>query len=619
MPPVDDRYPFPTPPRGAATGAAAPAVARGDLPEWDLCDLYAGMDAPELARDLAKVAAEAVAFEKEWKGRLAQEAAAPRAGGLGRALVRYEEIEELMGRIGSYAGLLYAGDTSDPVRAKFYGDVQEKLTDASAHLLFFTLELNRIDDALVDAALDADPCFGRYRPWIVDLRQDKPYQLEDRVEQLFHEKSITGRAAWNRLFDETMTALRFDVGGESLTLEPTLNGLQDPDPAVRQRAAEALARTFGENLRTFTLITNTLAKDKEISDRWRGFKDIADSRHLANRVEREVVDALAAAVTEAYPRLSHRYYAMKARWLGMETMNHWDRNAPLPETPRARIGWAQARETVLSAYRAFDPRMAEIAGRFFERGWIDAPVRPGKAPGAFAHPTVPSVHPYVLLNYQGKPRDVMTLAHELGHGVHQVLAAPQGALMASTPLTLAETASVFGEMLTFRSLLERTTEPRERKAMLAQKVEDMINTVVRQIAFYEFERKVHTERRKGELTAQGIGELWLSVQGESLGPAIALREGYETFWAYIPHFIHSPFYVYAYAFGDCLVNSLYAVYQQTETGFQDRYLAMLQAGGTRHHSELLAPFGLDASDPSFWSKGLSVIEGLIDELEAMEA
>ncbi len=611
---VCDRSPAGTPLRAAATGAAALA----GLPEWNLSDLYAGMDAPELARDLASVAAAAVAFETEWKGKLAQEAQNPADGGFGRAIRRYEEIEELMGRIGSYAGLLYAGDTSDPARAKFYGDVQEKLTDASAHLLFFTLEINRIDDALMDAALDADPAFRRYRPWVVDLRQDKPYQLEDRVEQLFHEKSITGRGAWNRLFDETMTALRFDVDGQSLALEPTLNGLQDPDPQVRRRAAEALAKTFGENLRTFSLITNTLAKDKEISDRWRGFADIADSRHLANRVEREVVDALAEAVKAAYPRLSHRYYAMKAKWLGMEQMDHWDRNAPLPETPQAKIGWDEARETVLSAYGRFDPRMAEIAGRFFERRWIDAPVRPGKTPGAFAHPTVPSVHPYVLLNYQGRPRDVMTLAHELGHGVHQVLAGPQGALMASTPLTLAETASVFGEMLTFRSLLDATTEPRERKAMLAQKVEDMINTVVRQIAFYEFERKLHTERRKGELTAEQIGELWMSVQADSLGPAIALREGYETFWAYIPHFVHSPFYVYAYAFGDCLVNSLYAVYRQAETGFQDRYFAMLEAGGTKHHSELLAPFGLDASDPSFWAQGLNVIESLIDELEEMD-
>ncbi|MEW9804421.1 M3 family oligoendopeptidase [Mesorhizobium sp. ZMM04-5] len=599
-------------------GAANPGKALGDLPEWNLGDLYSRMDAPELAADIARAGADSIAFEARWKGKLAAEAQKGAAGSLGVALRDYEALEELIGRIASYAGLVYAGDTSDPQRAKLYGDVQQKMTDASAHLLFFALELNLIDDALIEQALASDPLFGHYRPWVIDLRKDKPYQLEDRIEQLFHEKSVTGRGAWNRLFDETMTELRFDVGGEEMLLEPTLNRLQDADGKVRQQASEALAATFRKNLRTFTLITNTLAKDKEISDRWRGFKDIADSRHLANRVEKEVVDALADAVRDAYPRLSHRYYAMKARWLGMDAMNHWDRNAPLPETPQATIGWDEAKNTVLSAYQDFSPDMAEIARHFFDRGWIDAPVRPGKAPGAFAHPTVPSVHPYVMLNYMGKPRDVMTLAHELGHGVHQVLAGAQGALMASTPLTLAETASVFGEMLTFRSLLDRTSDRRERKAMLAQKVEDMINTVVRQIAFYEFERKIHTERRNGELTSDKIGEFWLEVQAESLGPAIRLREGYETFWTYIPHFIHSPFYVYAYAFGDCLVNSLYAVYQNAERGFQAKYFEMLKAGGTKHHSELLKPFGLDASDPKFWQVGLGVIGGLIDELEALD-
>ena len=600
----------------ASAGRAAPEL--GDLPEWNLADLYSGMDAPELRRDIVKAGEDAIAFENRWKGTLAAEAGRGRDGRLGEALSQYEALEELVGRIVSYAGLVYAGDTVDPKRAKLYGDVQEKMTDASAHLLFFALELNLVDDTLIEQALEADPAFGHYRPWVLDLRMDKPYQLEDRVEQLFHEKSVTGRGAWNRLFDETMADLRFTVDGEELTLEPTLNRLQDANGEARRKAAGALAATFSENLRTFTLITNTLAKDKEISDRWRGFKDIADSRHLANRVERGVVDALASAVRDAYPRLSHRYYAMKARWLGMDVMNHWDRNAPLPETPQATIAWDDAKNTVLSAYHRFSPEMADIARTFFDRDWIDAPVRPGKSPGAFAHPTVPSVHPYVLLNYMGKPRDVMTLAHELGHGVHQVLASAQGALMASTPLTLAETASVFGEMLTFRSLLDATTDRRERKAMLAQKVEDMINTVVRQIAFYEFERKIHTERRNGELTADRIGEFWLEVQAESLGPAIRLREGYETFWTYIPHFIHSPFYVYAYAFGDCLVNSLYAVYRESESGFQDKYFEMLKAGGTKHHSQLLKPFGLDATDPSFWQIGLGVISGLIDELEALD-
>ncbi|CDX32011.1 Oligoendopeptidase, pepF/M3 family [Mesorhizobium sp. SOD10] len=604
--------------RLAAPTSDQGAAGLGDLPEWNLADLYSGMEAPELKRDIAKAASDAVAFETRWKGTLASEAGRGGAGRLGEALKAYEALEELIGRIVSYAGLVYAGNTADPQRAKLYGDVQEKMTDASAHLLFFALELNLIDDAVIENALAADKSFGHYRPWVLDLRKDKPYQLEDRIEQLFHEKSVTGRGAWNRLFDETMTDLRFDVDGEELTLEPALNRLQDANGEVRRRASEALAATFRKNLRTFTLITNTLAKDKEISDRWRGFQDIADSRHLANRVERDVVDALAAAVREAYPRLSHRYYAMKARWLGMEVMNHWDRNAPLPETPQAVISWDDARDTVLSAYQRFSPDMAEIARGFFDRRWIDAPVRPGKSPGAFAHPTVPSVHPYVLLNYMGKPRDVMTLAHELGHGVHQVLAAGQGALMASTPLTLAETASVFGEMLTFRSLLEQTGDKRERKAMLAQKVEDMINTVVRQIAFYEFERKVHAERKNGELTSDRLGEFWLEVQAESLGPAIKLREGYEVFWTYIPHFIHSPFYVYAYAFGDCLVNSLYAVYQNAERGFQEKYFEMLRAGGTKHHSELLAPFGLDATDPAFWQIGLGVIGSLIDELEALD-
>ena len=604
---------------GAPEGAqAAAAAALGELPEWNLNDLYAGIHAPELQADLDRAARDAAAFESRWKGTLAGEAEKAGEGRLGEALRDFEALEELIGKIASYGGLVYAGDTSDPQRAKLYGDIQEKMTDASAHLLFFALELNLIDEALIQQAMDADPAFGHYRPWILDLRKDRPFQLEDRIEQLFHEKSITGRGAWNRLFDETMTDLRFDIDGEELTLEPTLNRLQDADGAVRQRAAEALAATFGQNLRTFTLITNTLAKDKEISDRWRGFQDIADSRHLANRVEKSVVDALATAVHEAYPRLSHRYYQMKARWLGMDAMNHWDRNAPLAETPQATIGWDQAKDTVLSAYGRFSPEMADIARTFFDRNWIDAPVRPGKTPGAFAHPTVPSAHPYVLLNYMGKPRDVMTLAHELGHGVHQVLAAAQGPLMASTPLTLAETASVFGEMLTFRMLLDQTRDRRERKAMLAQKVEDMINTVVRQIAFYEFERKVHTERRNGELTSDQLGQFWLEVQAESLGPAVKLRDGYETFWTYIPHFIHSPFYVYAYAFGDCLVNSLYAVYQNAERGFQDKYFEMLKAGGTKHHSELLKPFGLDATDPKFWQIGLSVISGLIDELEALD-
>jgi oligoendopeptidase F len=589
----------------------------GKLPEWNLADLYSGIDAPEVTRDLHRMDSECVAFETDYKGKLAEQTAAEGGGRwLAEAVKRYEAIDDLAGRLGSYSGLVHAGDSVDPAISKFYGDVSERLTNASVHLLFFALELNRIDDAVIDRAMQT-PELGHYRPWIEDLRKDKPYQLEDRVEQLFHEKSQSSYSAWNRLFDQTISALRFRIGGQDLAIEPTLSLLQDRAGEKRKAAGQALAKTFKANERTFALITNTLAKDKEISDRWRGFQDVADSRHLANRVEREVVDALVGSVRAAYPRLSHRYYRLKANWFKKKKLAHWDRNAPLPFATTGNIAWPDAKSMVLTAYRGFSPEMAGIAERFFTDRWIDAPVRPGKAPGAFSHPTTPSAHPYVLMNYQGKPRDVMTLAHELGHGVHQVLAAKNGALMAPTPLTLAETASVFGEMLTFKRLLAQTTSTKQRQALLAGKVEDMINTVVRQIAFYSFERAVHTERRNGELTAERIGELWLSVQGESLGPAIDIRPGYENFWMYIPHFIHSPFYVYAYAFGDCLVNSLYAVYENAQEGFADRYLAMLAAGGTKHYSELLKPFGLDARDPQFWDGGLSVIAGMIDELERM--
>jgi oligoendopeptidase F len=439
------------------------------------------------------------------------------------------------------------------------------------------------------------------------------------VERLFHEKNMTGAASWSRLFNETLTSLRFEVDGETLTLEPALNLLSDTNAEKRASAAEALAKVFKSNVRLFTLVMNTLAKDKEISDRWRGFPDVASSRHLANRVEPEVVDALVKAVKESYPLLSHRYYALKAKWLGMDRLNYWDRNAPVSRDPEPVIEWEDARRTVIEAYDRFSPRMAQIADGFFAKNWIDAPVREGKSPGAFSHPTVPSAHPYIMMNYIGKPRDVMTLAHELGHGVHQVLANGQGALMAYTPLTLAETASVFGEMLTFKALLAQTQNPREKKALLAQKVEDKINTVVRQIAFYQFERLVHEARRQGELTSETIGSFWLQVQGESLGPAINLNGGYENYWTYVSHFVHSPFYVYAYAFGDCLVNSLYAAYERTPEGFEGRYLDMLRAGGTKHHKELLEPFGLDASDPGFWAMGLKVIEDMISELETLEA
>jgi oligoendopeptidase F len=593
---------------------AADDGALGALPEWDLSDLYTAPDAPEITRDLDWLRKECAAFATDYEGRLAGLDGA----GLLEAIRRWERIDAISGRIGSYAGLRYYQATTDPVRAKYMGDMQTALTDASTPLVFFTLELNRLDDAALDAVVDSNADLKRYKPVLDRVRKMKPHQLSDELEKFLHDQSVVGTAAWNRLFDETMAGLTFEVGDETLPLESTLDRLSDTDRARRQQAAEALAVVFEKNLPLFARITNTLAKEKEIEDRWRKLPTPQAGRHLANDVEPEVVQALRDAVVAAYPRLSHRYYALKAKWLGLDKLQVWDRNAPLPKDDDRKIGWDEARATVLDAYAGFDPRMAELAQPFFAHGWIDAPVRPGKAPGAFAHPAVTDVHPYVLLNYLGKQRDVMTLAHELGHGVHQRLAARQGELLSSTPLTLAETASVFGEMLTFRKLLDGAPDKAARKILLASKTEDMINTVVRQIAFYDFESKLHAARREGELTPDDINAIWMSVQVESLGPAFEFMPGYETFWTYIPHFIHSPFYVYAYAFGDGLVNALYAVYEEGGAGFQEKYFAMLEAGGSKHHKELLAPFGLDASDPTFWNKGLSLIGSMIDELEAME-
>ncbi len=585
----------------------------GKLPDWDLSDLYTAPDAPELARDMNWLEAECAAFAADYEGKLDS----LDAEGLLNCIHRDEAISNIAGRIMSYAALRYHQLTTDPARTKFLSDCQEKITNFTTPLVFFTLELNRLEDDHLSGLLSKNSELARYKPVLDRIRAMKPYQLSDEMEKFLHDMGVVGDA-WERLFDETIAGLSFTVDGEDLGIEGTLNLLTEQDRSKREAATRELARVFGENIRIFSRVHNTSAKEKEVIDRWRGMPTAQTGRHLSNDVEPEVVEALRNAVVAAYPKLSHRYYKLKAKWLGLDRMQVWDRNAPLPMEETRVVGWDDARDTVMNAYTAFDPRMGAIAQPFFDKGWIDAGVKKGKAPGAFAHPTVTNVHPYVMLNYLGKPRDVMTLAHELGHGVHQVLAAEQGELLSSTPLTLAETASVFGEMLTFRRMLDGAKDTAERKVLLAGKVEDMINTVVRQIAFYDFECKLHEARRGGELTPDDINALWMSVQAESLGPVFDFVDGYETFWAYIPHFVHSPFYVYAYAFGDGLVNALYAVYEEQPEGFQDKYFDMLKAGGSKHHSDLLKPFGLDASDPKFWDKGLNMISGMIDELEAME-
>ena len=588
--------------------------AWADLPEWDLSDLYPSVDAPELKRDMEFLTKECAAFAADYEGKLAN----LDAKAMLDCVLRYEKIDMVAGRIMSFAGLRYYQKTTDAGRAKFMSDCQDKITNATTALVFFSLEFNRLDEAHLEALLAANAELARYRPVFDRMRAMKPYQLSDEMEKFLHDQSVVGAAAWNRLFDETIAGMSFEVDGEVMGIEATLNCLSEQNRAKREAGARALVKGFAAQLPLFARVHNTLAKEKEIEDRWRKLPSAQAARHLANHVEPEVVEALRNAVVAAYPRLSHRYYALKAKWLGLETLEVWDRNAPLPMEDERIVPWIEARRIVTEAYSAFDPRMAELAEPFFTDGWIDAAVKEGKAPGAFAHPTVADAHPYVMLNYLGKPRDVMTLAHELGHGVHQRLAAGQGELLSSTPLTLAETASVFGEMLTFRRMLSEAKDQAARKVMLAGKVEDMINTVVRQIAFYDFECKLHAARREGELTPDDINALWMSVQAESLGPVFNFMEGYETFWAYIPHFVHSPFYVYAYAFGDGLVNALYAAYEEGQDGFEEKYFDMLKAGGSKHHKDLLAPFGLDASDPAFWDKGLSMIESMIDELEAME-
>jgi len=588
------------------------AQAAPELPSWDLADLYRGEDDPALEADLTGAEGAASAFNATHNGRLETLS----GDGLAAAIAEYERIEEILGRAMSFASLIFAGNAQDSANGRFYQTMQERVTSISSHLVFFTLELNRLEQAALEAKMAASAVLARYRPWLRDLRVWREHQLSDEMERLLHEKEVTGRAAWNRLFDETMANMTVPVDGQEVSVSAALNQLSDRDRAKRQAAAQGVSDAFQSRIRLFGLITNTLAKDKEVMDNWRRYKRPASARNLSNMVEDEVVDALVEAVCASFPKLSHRYYAMKAKWLGLEKLQHWDRNAPLPSDADSTIAWPDAVAQVRAAYAGFSPKLAEMADPFFEKPWIDAALRPGKASGAFAHPTVPAAHPYLLLNYHGKARDVMTLAHELGHGVHQRLAAEQGYLMSSTPLTLAETASVFGEMLTFRAMLDAETDPARRRLLLAGKVEDMLNTVVRQIAFYRFETLLHDARRQGELSAEAIGELWMQVQTESLGPAFDFTSDYACYWAYIPHFVHSPFYVYAYAFGDCLVNALYGVFQDGKVaGFEEKYLQLLRAGGTLRHKELLAPFGLDASDPAFWQRGLDVIAGFIDELE----
>ena len=589
-----------------------------NFPVWDLSDLIAAPAAPKIKLGLAAGKRAAAAFAKAYEGKVAKLA----APAFGRAFAEYERINEGLGRIGSYVSLDRTTRLEDAAAGQLAQSASESISDISALMVFFHLEINRVPDKTMAAWLKHKDV-ARYRPVLEHMRAFRAYQLPDNVEKILHDREVTGASAWMRLFDETSARLRFPYRGKTLTETEIFHLLLSDDAAARRDAHASIGAVLKDNASAFGLILNTLSKEKEVDERQRGYQSPMASRNLDNQVEDAVVDALTKAVRTSHKRLSHRYYALKAKWLGKDKLDIWDRNAPLPFAAKRKLSWPQAEQAVLGAYGAFHPQMAAVGKKFFDGSWIDAQPRAGKDSGAFSASTVPSAHPYILMNFKGGLDDVMTLAHELGHGVHQVLAAKQGYFMSDTPLTLAETASVFGEMLVFQSLLAQEKDPIARRALLARKVEDMLNTVVRQIAFHDFEWQFHTRRKNGELTPDQIGDIWMDVMRQSLGPAFKYDDNYKYFWSYISHFYHSPFYVYAYAFGDCLVNALYMAYKDSEkkgdaAGFADKYIGLLAAGGTLHHSKLLQPFGLDAGDPAFWRKGLALIESFIDQLELDE-
>ena len=586
-------------------------VLNNTLPVWNLGDLYSSINSRKILKDLNLIEKLSKSFSKKYEGKVIKLSAIK----LLKAIEEIEKIDEIMDKILSYAHLLVSENIENEKNKIFFQQMQEKITKFSSMLIFFTLELNQISDKKIKIFFK-DKKLIKYKTWIINRRSFKPYQLDKRLEKFLQDKSLTSSSAWIRLFDDTIAALRFPFKNKLLSSAEILNFLSDNKSSTRKAAAKSVGKTLGKNINLFATITNTLAKDKSINDEWRKLPNPVSARNLSNVVEDKVVDSLSNTVSDSYKKLSHRYYAIKAKWFGLKKLKYWDRNAPLPFQSKKQYTWDSAREIVTKAYTDFNPSIGKIVEIFFEKSWIHAPVMTGKSPGAFSASTVPSVHPYILLNFQGKSRDVATLAHELGHGIHQYLSAnKQGHFNSSTPLTLAETASVFGEMLTFKSLLKNEKNLKEKKALLANKVEDMLNTVVRQIAFYQFEKEVHLQRKKSELSTEEICSIWIQVQKESLGPSIEFEEEYKYYWSYIPHFIHSPFYVYAYAFGDCLVNSLYGVYEEGLSNFDKKYITLLESGGSKDYKNLLKPFHLNPSNADFWKKGIKVIENFIDDLE----
>jgi len=578
---------------------------------WNLGDLYSGGDDPQLEKDLSESKQRAESFASSYRGRIAELEAAE----LAEAIEEYERILELSGKAGTFTYLNWSTNTEDPARGALLQRLQEHSSRLQQELLFFELEWAHVDEDRAGRLL-AGAALARHRFWLGLTRRYRPHLRTEAEEKILAEKSVTGRSAWIRFFEEVHSGARYTFDGQELPQQSILTKLYDPDRVRRKRASESFTAGLQNMRRVNTYVFNNLLADKASDDRLRNYPTWISARNLANQIDDATVQALVQAVTGRYAVVA-RYYALKKKLLGLDELFDYDRYAPLPRAGR-RYQWREAKQMVLDAYAGFLPEMGRIAESFFSKNWIDAAVRPGKRGGAYSHGAVPSVHPYIFMNFEGSPRHVMTLAHELGHGVHQYLSRKQGILLADTPLTTAETASVFGEMLVFQRLMSVEKDPKIRLSMLVQKIEDTFATVFRQTAMNRFEEAIHTARRSGgELTTERFSELWMETQEAMFEGCVTLTDAYAIWWSYIPHFIHSPGYVYAYAFGELLVLALYARYQESPEGFPSAYRDLLAAGGSNWPEELVRPLGVDLKDPGFWDKGLDMIEEFVEQAEAM--
>ncbi len=587
---------------------------QNDLPAWDLSDLYKGIKDPQIKKDLSEYKKKAADFAKKYKGKLAELDAQK----IYNALVEYEHLETLGTVLGEFAYLNMCTQMKNGEAMAFYQNTSEALTEYAKPLVFFTLEINQLPDKKIKEWLKDDKV-GFYRPWFERVLRFKKHELSEEVEEVLLEKSVTSSSAWVRLYEEQSSRLKFTIDGKEYNDAEISKLLQDKDAKTREKAGKELNRVSKENSPLFTFIYNMVIKDKLIEDNKRKYKKPVSERNLSENVSDEVVDALAETIKKNYKNISHRFYKLKAKWLGVDKIEYWDRNAPLPFSADLHYSWQEAVDTVLNAYKEFSPELYETALPFFENAWIDVPPRDGKRSGAFAAGTSSVKHPYLLLNFVGKENDVLTLAHELGHGCHMRLRQKNGDLNETSRMTSEEVASVFGEMITFQSLLRNIKDDKTKLCLIASKVNDMINTAFRQIAFHFFESKAHEERKSGELSEARLAEIWLEVQKDVLGPYVNVDENSAYIWLQVGHFFFLPFYVYAYSFADCLVNSLYQVSQDGSVkDFPKKYLQMLEKTAITDYDKLLKPFGLNPNDPKFWNMGLKLISGYIDELEKLD-